>query len=989
MASDTELESDEGATFTAQYHPNFTDGLVQKPSNFIERTLFKENVCFDVYGANSLYNWELFYHAPLYIATRLSKNGQYEAAMRWFHFIFDPTTDEESEIGQEETARFWKVLPFKTTAAESLDSWFRELGASSGSENAIIAEWRDNPFDPHLVASNRPLSYMKHTVVKYIENLIDWGDSLFRQFTRESVYEAQQLYVMASQILGPRPENIPRRGTVSAESYLTLETRWDDFSNALVELENLFPYSSDVNPVSGSPGNSLLGLGSTLYFCIPHNDKLMSYWDTVAERLFNIRHCRDINGVERTLALFPPPIDPAALVKARSQGLSIGSILADLSSPPPIYRFRYLIQKANEFCSDLVGLGSALLGALEKKDSEALARLRASHETATRELITAVRERNILEARANLENIQKGREMAKARAQHYLGMLGVDEFEIPDAPSLDTANLNADSQLPADTAIAELLPDVDTALEDAGGGLKLIGKEIEDLNKSEAAKWVNAGATLVHAIGAGLKLIPQINGEGEPVGVGVSGGFGGVQLGGGADSLGKLAEMVAGWLTAEAAMASKVAGYIRREQDWTLQVNQAAREIIEIDKQITAAEIRVSVAEKELENHLHSIEQAEEVERFLEEKFTNEELYQWMKEQLSSVFRQSYNLAYEMAKKAEKAYHYERGTDAASFIEYGYWDNGQKGLTSGEKLRLALRQMEKSFIDENHRELEISKPVSLALLDPLALVELRETGKCYVSLPETLFDMDFQGHYFRRIKSVSLTIPCIVGPNTSVSCSLRLLSNTYRTNTAMNSEGNYEHENDEGLLIEDSRFRTQYVPVTGIATSTGQVDRGLFEFNFQDNRYLPFEGAGAVSDWMIELTTESDLRQFDYDTIADVILRVDYTAREAGGLFKEKALDYLDEFLANAADLSDQPLMNMVSLTHNHPTEWHRWLNPQGDADQEMVFTVGVAAFPFFTRHRDIEVQKIDVFAKCSGQVITICTWPMKTRTALLPSPTR
>lgn len=342
---------------------------------------------------------------------------------------------------------------------------------------------------------------------------------------------------MASQILGPRPENIPRRGTVSAESYLTLETRWDDFSNALVELENLFPYSSDVNPVSGSPGNSLLGLGSTLYFCIPHNDKLMSYWDTVAERLFNIRHCRDINGVERTLALFPPPIDPAALVKARSQGLSIGSILADLSSPPPIYRFRYLIQKANEFCSDLVGLGSALLGALEKKDSEALARLRASHETATRELITAVRERNILEARANLENIQKGREMAKARAQHYLGMLGVDEFEIPDAPSLDTANLNVDSQLPADTAIAELLPDVDTALEDAGGGLKLIGKEIEDLNKSEAAKWVNAGATLVHAIGAGLKLIPQINGEGEPVGVGVSGGFGGVQLGGGADSL--------------------------------------------------------------------------------------------------------------------------------------------------------------------------------------------------------------------------------------------------------------------------------------------------------------------------------------------------------------------------------------------------------------------------------------------------------------------
>ena len=60
-----------------------------------------------------------------------------------------------------------------------------------------------------------------------------------------------------------------------------------------------------------------------------------------------------------------------------------GSILADLSSPPPIYRFAYLIQKANEFCADVKGLGSALLAALEKKDAEKLSRLRASHESAS------------------------------------------------------------------------------------------------------------------------------------------------------------------------------------------------------------------------------------------------------------------------------------------------------------------------------------------------------------------------------------------------------------------------------------------------------------------------------------------------------------------------------------------------------------------------------------------------------------------------------
>ena len=51
-----------------------------------------------------------------------------------------------------------------------------------------------------------------------------------------------------------------------------------------------------------------------LYFCVPPNDKLLGYWDTVADRLFKIRHCMNIEGVVRQLPLFEPPIDPALLV---------------------------------------------------------------------------------------------------------------------------------------------------------------------------------------------------------------------------------------------------------------------------------------------------------------------------------------------------------------------------------------------------------------------------------------------------------------------------------------------------------------------------------------------------------------------------------------------------------------------------------------------------------------------------------------------------
>ena len=53
--------------------------------------------------------------------------------------------------------------------------------------------------------------------MKYLDNLIAWGDSLFRQDTIESINEATQLYVLAANMLGPRPQRIPPRGTVAAE----------------------------------------------------------------------------------------------------------------------------------------------------------------------------------------------------------------------------------------------------------------------------------------------------------------------------------------------------------------------------------------------------------------------------------------------------------------------------------------------------------------------------------------------------------------------------------------------------------------------------------------------------------------------------------------------------------------------------------------------------------------------------------------------------
>ena len=125
-----------------------------------------------------------------------------------------------------------------------------------------------------------------------------------------------------------------------------------------------------------------------LYFCIPHNDKMLGYWDTVADRLYKIRHCMNIEGVVRQLALFEPPIDPGALVKAVAAGVDIGTALADLNAPLPLYRFNVLLQKANEVCNDVKGTRQLrCLAALEKKDAEALSLLRQGQEIRVLEAI--------------------------------------------------------------------------------------------------------------------------------------------------------------------------------------------------------------------------------------------------------------------------------------------------------------------------------------------------------------------------------------------------------------------------------------------------------------------------------------------------------------------------------------------------------------------------------------------------------------------------
>ena len=104
---------------------------------------------FDGTGAYSVYNWELFFHVPLTIAIHLSKNGRFEDAQRWFHFVFDPTDDSDGDTPE----RFWKTAPLRTTVVDSIEDLLRKTSSLDpevrADFEASIAAWAASPFRPH------------------------------------------------------------------------------------------------------------------------------------------------------------------------------------------------------------------------------------------------------------------------------------------------------------------------------------------------------------------------------------------------------------------------------------------------------------------------------------------------------------------------------------------------------------------------------------------------------------------------------------------------------------------------------------------------------------------------------------------------------------------------------------------------------------------------------------------------------------------------
>ncbi|MDY6903371.1 MAG: neuraminidase-like domain-containing protein [Thermodesulfobacteriota bacterium] len=844
-------------------------------------------------GAYAIYNWELFFHAPLMIACRLSQNQRFEEAMQWFHYIFDPTSTDYYPSPQ----RFWITKPFHETSAEEYRTQrIRNIIENIDDFKAQLIEWRNNPFKPHLIAEHRTVAYQRTVVMKYLDNLIAWGDQLFRQDTMESINEATMLYVLAHELLGPRPTIVPAiHRDEKTFNELMEEGALDTFGNTKVEIaaENVLGLPIEYT-LSGSSVEPMPDLEIS-YFGLPHNDKLLSYWDTVEDRLFKIRHGLNIEGLKRQLPLFEPPIDPGMLVKAAAAGLDLATVLNDLNAPSPAYRFQVLAKKAVEFCSDVKRLGDRLLSALEKKDSEEMAVLRSGNAVTVLENMRDIKELRIDAARYAIEALKRQQEICQIRIDHIESLSEELDAE-KKAGDWGTAAtvfkvLSKASKVGA--MIASAIPDASAGANGAGG-------------TPEAT---------VQGGGSNVEKVFKYAGKGF-------------------DAAAELCKWMQDDLKSEAKSE-------RTKAERAAKIAEEEKSIESLDNKILGGEILVQIAEKDLENFETQLEIKQGEHAYLQEKYTNAQLYQWMITQISTVYFQAYQLAYDMAKRAEKSYQRELGVRNTGFIQFGHWDSLKKGLLSADRLIQDIRRMEASFLDQHKRELELTKHVSLARLAPDKLLELIMTGRCSLDLAEWMYNLDYPGHYRRRIKSIAVSILCEADPYTNLNCSLSLGANEVRVSNLVGP--GYTKQDDE-----DTRFVAQQGFGDTIATSHGEWDNGLFRLDFNDDRFLPFEGAGAVGTWDIHMPRAHNA--FDYATLTDVVLHVDYTALDGGEALAEAAREELDDILDEGGNL-------LVGLKQCFPDTWETFLTPEPPGSPQ-VFTCEITAahYPFLARMGGVEL---------------------------------
>ena len=322
-----------------------------------------------------------------------------------------------------------------------------------------------------------------------------------------------------------------------------------------------------------------------------------------------------------------------------------------------------------------------------------------------------------------------------------------------------------------------------------------------------------------------------------------------------------------------ASALNETASIEEKQKDWQSQLDLATQDLVIGLDQVVIAKDTVAIASQDLVNANTQADHATATAAFLTNKFTNADLYRWMSGVLGGIYSYFLRQATAIARLAEAQLAFERQEKPLSLVQPDYWrpltgpidqTKDRRGLTGSERLQADITQLDQYALDTDKRRLQLTKVISLARLDPIAFAKFLHSGVLRFSTPMALFDSDFPGNYVRMIKQVRVSVVALIPPTQGIRATLAN-AGVSRVIT-LDDAGNFA----QVIVRRDPQ---------SIALSSPSNATGIFDLAAQSGLLLPFEDLGVDASWEFVMPKASN--PFDFNTIADVQLAIDYTALDS------------------------------------------------------------------------------------------------------------
>jgi hypothetical protein len=222
-------------------------------------------------------------------------------------------------------------------------------------------------------------------------------------------------------------------------------------------------------------------------------------------------------------------------------------------------------------------------------------------------------------------------------------------------------------------------------------------------------------------------------------------------------------------------------------------------------------------------------------------------------------------------------------------------------------------------------------------------------GRLEFSTLSEWFDRDFPGHYMRLIKAIKITVVALIPPHEGIKATLRT-SGISRVIVGQP----YAPEFSEETI----RRNPESVGLSAPFQATG-----LFMLNYEGDVLLPFEGSGVATDWVFELPKPAN--RFDYRTIADALITIEYTALESSE-YRQQVIERLNRnFSAERC----------FSFRQEFADQWYDFHHPDLVAapQQSMVVKFATRRADFPPNLDELKIQHVTLyFVRKSGSMAEV-----------------